>query len=305
MKFEIPWEKDIYDCEWFDDTDFEKLDKVLSVLGFIFDDDGKMCVVNFKDTDAWSLPGGHLEDYDKDFEACLIRETVEEADLELKDISRIGYMSSIKRGGGEDTRNNQLRYVARVHKINEQTVDPAEGYIPERKFIDPSEFTGHVKWNSNGEHQLKRALKVLEKSKKRVAQVEGIIFRKVDDNYEFLMLKRIADRGGFWQPVTGGCEEGECIKDALLREVREETGLDELKEILEDVHSYTLTEDGIAEMTEYIFGVEVAYDREININNNIYPEHDEFRWCSYDEALDLLEWDGNKEGLRKLKEMLE
>ncbi len=26
MKFEINWQGDIYDCEWSDDTDFDKLD---------------------------------------------------------------------------------------------------------------------------------------------------------------------------------------------------------------------------------------------------------------------------------------
>jgi len=162
MKFELPWEDDIYDCEWFDNIDFEKLNGVTSILGFIFDDEGKVCLVGFPDKTNWTLPGGHLEEYDENFEACLIREVDEEADLELKDIKRLGYITSLKRGDGENKRDYQLRYVARVHKIKEQTIDPAEGIIPDRKFIDPAEFFEHTKWETNGLHQLKQAMELLD-----------------------------------------------------------------------------------------------------------------------------------------------
>ena len=40
-----------------------------------------------------------------------------------------------------------------------------------------------------------------------------------------LLLKTGAERGGFWQPVTGSLEPGESLQDAALREAREETGL--------------------------------------------------------------------------------
>ncbi len=54
-------------------------------------------------------------------------------------------------------------------------------------------------------------------------QVEAIVFRWVNKKIEYLMLKRIPEKGGFWQPVTGGMETGETMKDALLRELKEET----------------------------------------------------------------------------------
>ena len=36
--------------------------------------------------------------------------------------------------------------------------------------------------------------------------VEAIIFRRKSDTVEYLLLKRLPDRNGFWhwQPVTGG-----------------------------------------------------------------------------------------------------
>src|SRR4051794_17307876 len=42
----------------------------------------------------------------------------------------------------------------------------------------------------------------------------------------FLLLKTLAKRGGFWQPVTGNVERGETLESAAKREAVEETGLD-------------------------------------------------------------------------------
>lgn len=39
-----------------------------------------------------------------------------------------------------------------------------------------------------------------------------------------LLLKRTAERGGWWQPVTGHVESGERPEEAAGRETREETG---------------------------------------------------------------------------------
>lgn len=40
-----------------------------------------------------------------------------------------------------------------------------------------------------------------------------------------LLLRLVPDRGGFWQSVTGGVDEGESFLEAAAREAREETGL--------------------------------------------------------------------------------
>ena len=55
-------------------------------------------------------------------------------------------------------------------------------------------------------------------------QVDVIVFHKFEDGYKYLMMKRTDERGGFWQPVTGGVEDGESIEQAAIREVYEETG---------------------------------------------------------------------------------
>jgi 8-oxo-dGTP pyrophosphatase MutT (NUDIX family) len=129
-------------------------------------------------------------------------------------------------------------------------------------------------------------------------QVEAIIFRRLNGKYEYLLLKRIELRGGFWQPVTGGLEEGEDIKDAVMRELREETGITNIKRLISGVHEFKL--ESKTGQKELVFGAEVDPKLKITFDKNIYPEHDEHRWCSYDKAMKLLKWRGNKEGLKKL-----
>src|SRR4030042_1806138 len=57
-------------------------------------------------------------------------------------------------------------------------------------------------------------------------QVEAIICRINSGRIEYLLLKRLPERNGFWQPVTGGVEEGESRDEALHREIMEETGIE-------------------------------------------------------------------------------
>jgi len=66
-------------------------------------------------------------------------------------------------------------------------------------------------------------------------QVQGIVFRETDRGVEYLLLKTTPEREDFWQPVTGGLEEGETEVDALKREVSEETGIKNLVRILKGV----------------------------------------------------------------------
>jgi 8-oxo-dGTP pyrophosphatase MutT (NUDIX family) len=161
MKFEIEWKGNFYDCEWFDDIDFEKInEEVRSVRGFIFNNKGNLCLVKFPDKKNWDVPGGHPESYDKSYEDTLIREVNEEADLDLKNIKRLGYLRAVPRGDFDNV-NYSLHYVAEIEKIKEQTIDPAEGVVPIRKFIDPKKFIDYTKWADTGNFEIKKAIKLL------------------------------------------------------------------------------------------------------------------------------------------------
>ena len=136
-------------------------------------------------------------------------------------------------------------------------------------------------------------------------QVQAIIFKKISGRLHYLLLKTIPRRGEFWQPVTGGLEEGETKVEALEREVLEETGIKNIVRIIENVHYFEYSDHGIIKgytfVKEYVFGIEIQPNEKIVIDGK---EHSQFKWCSFQEALELLKWDENKEALSRLNEIL-
>ncbi|PIU58798.1 hypothetical protein COS86_07685 [Candidatus Bathyarchaeota archaeon CG07_land_8_20_14_0_80_47_9] len=130
-------------------------------------------------------------------------------------------------------------------------------------------------------------------------QVEAILFRRKNGRTKYLLLKRTPEREGFWQPVTGGVEEGETRIDALKREVTEETGIKDILGIIEGIHYFEFSDPYLNK--EYVYGVEVSADEKVVIDEN---EHSEFRWCSLQETLRLMKWKENKEALKKLNGIL-
>jgi dATP pyrophosphohydrolase len=146
----------------------------------------------------------------------------------------------------------------------------------------------------------------------RTTQVLSIIFRKKEDSYEFLLLKRIKEKGGFWQPPSGGVEDSDDSRlNAAFREVQEETTIkkEDILRVIENIHSFKIKEhyitgEPINPITEHVYGFEVGDDIKISIDNNVYPEHEEFKWVNFEKALEMLKWDNNKEGLIKLNSVL-
>jgi dATP pyrophosphohydrolase len=112
---------------------------------------------------------------------------------------------------------------------------------------------------------------------------------------EYLLLKRLPERNGLWQPVTGGMEEGETREEALRREVKEETGVKNIVAVIEGLYYFEFSDPNLNQ--EYVYGVEVSPSEEIVLDRE---EHSEHKWCSFQEALQLLHWKENKEALRKL-----
>lgn len=141
-------------------------------------------------------------------------------------------------------------------------------------------------------------------------QIGLIVFRKKDDSYKFLLLKRTKERGGFWQPISGGLESEENVEECLIRELEEEAGISKIKRkfYLEHLAQFE-DENGFREgktwMSEFTFGIEVEPEIEVNIKNNPVYEHDQYKWVLYEEAMRLFKWDNNKQALMKLKNILE
>lgn len=134
----------------------------------------------------------------------------------------------------------------------------------------------------------------------RTTQVEIIIFKIVNNEIIFLLLKRNPQRGGFWQPVTGGVESGEDLLQAVNRELKEETGITEYVRIIEDVYYFEFTTKEYGVLKEHVFAVEIDLNTDIFIS----PEHTESRWCALEQALQLLKYDSNKVAFKKIHAFL-
>jgi lipoyl(octanoyl) transferase len=64
----------------------------------------------------------------------------------------------------------------------------------------------------------------LQWNEERMRTVSVTAVRRTPRGQEVLLLRRTAERGGFWQPVTGRRLEGERADMAARRELEEETG---------------------------------------------------------------------------------
>lgn len=128
----------------------------------------------------------------------------------------------------------------------------------------------------------------------KIIMVEAIIYHLDQTEPVFLLVKRSPDDGGFWQPVTGRVSLNENVKEALKREIREETGLDELKFITKEVYRFTWQRGGRTRQ-ERVYGVLV--DRgPIKLSH----EHTDYRWCKLSEALELLRHEDNRVAFQNL-----
>jgi len=113
----------------------------------------------------------------------------------------------------------------------------------------------------------------------------AVVFRRTDGGVRLLVLRAYAK----WDFPKGLLEPGEDQLSAAKREVAEETGLDDLDYPFgDDAWKETLPYAGGKIARYYLAETEEA-EIELPVSAELgRPEHDEWRWVSFDEAEDLL-----------------
>lgn len=100
-----------------------------------------------------------------------------------------------------------------------------------------------------------------------------------NENNEILFLKRKSDdfMGGILELPSGNVEEKETIDQGLVREVKEETGL-EINKIGIFINAFDYLSRSGKKSRQYNF------EAIVKKSDNIFlTEHDEYRWLSYEE----------------------
>lgn len=130
--------------------------------------------------------------------------------------------------------------------------------------------------------------------------VDVHLFRKDSAHPLYLLLQRspTVRYAGQWRMVAGHCKGDETALQAALREIHEETGL-RIRRIwaLDYLHTFYDPERD-ALMLIPVFAAEVEEPYAVTLSE----EHDDFRWITCEQALYLLRWPGQREGLRRTQE---
>ena len=124
---------------------------------------------------------------------------------------------------------------------------------------------------------------------------------------DVLLLER-ADHPGYWQSVTGSLEQDESLGAAAMRELLEETGLEEGKLLDWKMESeYVIYPEwrhryapGVTRNLEHVFGFTVNE----RVNVRLSPrEHLNYVWLPYRDAAPKVFSSSNASAIMKLPEM--
>lgn len=128
----------------------------------------------------------------------------------------------------------------------------------------------------------------------KVAEAGGIVVRFDDAKPRFLIVKA-KENPNHWIFPKGHIEAGESAKEAAIREVREEAGIEAT--VLARAGAFEFDYEGETIEVEFYL---LEYTRMVGGG-----EQREVRWCTLEEAYNLLTFDDAKDLLRSSLKILE
>ena len=126
------------------------------------------------------------------------------------------------------------------------------------------------------------------------------LLRVRSEGHEVLILKTRADRGEFWQPVTGKVEAGESIEAAAVREGVEETGYDLTGLVKRLGFEFEFESRWGGKCRETVFYAILPQDQAAQ-DYKLSHEHQAEEWTTLTEALPKIQFKSNQEALIKLR----
>lgn len=139
---------------------------------------------------------------------------------------------------------------------------------------------------------------------KTIVQIN--VYRVQVDNPEFLLFRRTNKGDSFWQPISEEVRDSETVADTLKRalDTQASIGITDLgfMHLSSEMYTYEWYAHG-QQGRDIVFAAEVEATVEIVAKAGIASKDEvsQFAWLSYDDAIQNLKWNGNKEALRRLR----
>jgi len=130
--------------------------------------------------------------------------------------------------------------------------------------------------------------------------IECWIFDKEKTSFLLLQCPENTKHKSYWQPVTGGIEEGEAEINACLREIQEETGAvlepKRVQKLLDGFRVYTTDK----ELHKTVYLVET-----LSMDVALSDEHVGYQWVKPSEVMPLLLWGSNRATFQRVLDYLD
>jgi 8-oxo-dGTP pyrophosphatase MutT (NUDIX family) len=112
----------------------------------------------------------------------------------------------------------------------------------------------------------------------------------------------MSNRKGYWEFPKGHVDQGETEEEAAIREVREETGLNDVKIVsgFKVKIKYTYSKDGKKYPKEVVFFLMKAEPKRVEVSE----EHTGYVWLKYEDAIKKISYDNARKVLEKAHKFL-